>query len=197
MKFDVACLFSTSTAILLVRSQGNSKSFRVFNRRKSTRERALETKGSGKGKHTKGDDVETDDRIRRTDDVLFDDKCSDGNDADISNDDSELEAICETFNEYRNMTDSDGVDDGTIDPCDPFDSQSYLLCPGRYERGKICDGTSNETSIMNAIKEKYCVPLFDELYNQLLTGIVNSCVDSCVHYVSLDHGDCCDFVCPN
>ena len=154
-------------------------------------------KGSGKGKHTNGDDIEIEDAIRSTDDGFSDINIIDTADLEISNDDSELLVLCELFNDYRNLTDSDGVDDDNDDIIDPCDHpHSYLMCPDRYERGKICDGTSNETSTVDAIKEKYCVPLFDELNIQLLPGIMNSCVDSCVHYVSLDHGDCCDFVCP-
>jgi hypothetical protein len=191
MKFDIACLFFTSIALLLVESQGNAKSFRKLNRKKSTPKRVLEDKGSGKGKG-KGVTRTDDDTTRRNDDGRTDDETR-FDDGEISNDDVGLQAICGMFNDYQ---DQDLKVSNDINACEPFYRQSDLLCPSPYEGGKICDeAASNETSLLTSIKENYCIPLLDALYGQLLVGIVDTCINSCVHYLSPEHGDCCDFGC--
>jgi hypothetical protein len=190
MKFDIACLFFTSIALLLVESQGNAKSFRKLNKKKSTPKRVLEDKGGGKGKG-KGGKRTDDDTTRRNDDGCTDDEPRGFDDGEISNDDSELQAICVMFNDYQDLKDSND-----IDACEPFNRQSDLLCPSPYEGGNICDVAAlNQTSLLPSINENYCVPLLDELYRQLSVGIVDTCINSCVHYLSPEHGDCCDFGC--
>lgn len=171
MKFVIACLFFTSFALLLVESHGNAKSFRKLNKKKSASKRVLEDKGSkGKGKGvTRSDDDE------------------------ISNGNVDLQAMCGMLNDYQ---DQDLKVSNDINACEPYYPQSFLLCPSPCEGSKICDeAASNETSLRTSIKKNYCVPLLDTLYDQLLVGIVDTCINSCVHYISPDHGDCCDFGC--
>lgn len=87
MKFDIAILFFTSIALLLVESQGNTKFFRVSSKKKGTPKRVLETrkgggKGDGKGGGKRG--TLTDDNTpRRFDDEISNDGDDDG---EISND---------------------------------------------------------------------------------------------------------------
>lgn len=191
MKFVIACLFFTSFALLLVESHGNAKSFRKLNKKKSTPKRVLEDKKSGKGKGN-GATRSDDDTTRKNDDGRADDEPRfDGDE--ISNGNVDLQAMCGMFNDYQ---DQDLKVSNDINACEPYYPQSFLLCPSPCEGSKICDeAASNETSLRTSIRKNYCVPLLDTLYDQLLVGIVDTCINSCVHYISPDHGDCCDFGC--
>ena len=124
---------------------------------------------------------------------VADDDLSNDFDDGISNDSSHLELICGIFKEYRDLATAGSND--IVDFCAPFQADSYLLCPNYYENTKICDGLASSlgVNVSQSIEKNYCIPLFDELYEN--PDLMDKCVEYCVKYVSDEEGDCCDVEC--
>jgi hypothetical protein len=204
MKFENAFLLLTTigNSLLVLEVEANKK----FRQRAN---RVLRTKGAKgdddddggeKIKAARGDDDDDGEKIEDgglTDDGpvadggVADDDLSNDFDDGISNDSSHLELICGIFKEYSDLAAAGSND--VINFCDPFQLDSYLLCPNYYENTKICDGMATGVNVSQAIEKNYCIPLFDEMYEN--PDLMDDCVEYCVSYVSVEEGNCCDVEC--
>mmetsp|Transcript_13131 Transcript_13131/g.24648 ORF Transcript_13131/g.24648 Transcript_13131/m.24648 type:complete len:193 (-) Transcript_13131:67-645(-) len=191
MKLSIAIIFSALAGNQLVSSYADPKTYRHGKGRKGKRILRPKGKGSPNDEAPPISDGGIETEAIVLDAVLSDDFLSNDVDDEISNDTSHLELICEVFKDFATLV-ADGSND---DFCDAFSSESFLLCPNSYEKGKICDGVAATAglSLDVSIEENYCAPLFEEMSYD--PDLMQDCVNYCLSYVSVDEEDCCNIEC--
>jgi hypothetical protein len=183
MKVGVVFFFLLSIDEAFLVDGRSPKRIHQRNRHRGAQQQESRTKGNeGKGKGYSGDVTDPPQTtIAPTDGTT-------GDDFEVSNDGSHLDLICGLFQSYNDLVVAGG---NSLDLCSSFNVESSLLCPNNYELGKVCDGVTLGFARNVSVIDNYCVPLFDEMYNDSI--MKDSCIGFCEAYVN--DGDCCALTC--